>query len=151
MQELFSLEDILNVLIDLETLGSQHYKEMEKLTEDIRLKEFFNRLSTQELAHKELYMSYRDKHIQFKNNKVTEEYAAYIEALLKSTIAFLEENGEVEDFEQGYRVAINLEKDTILFLIEIRTIVDETFHEVIDAVITQERGHLKALYEYKNK
>jgi rubrerythrin len=124
---------------------------MATLTEDHELEKFFIVLAKQELKHKALYISYKDQHIPFKSSGITEDYYAYMDVLLKGTVKFLEVSKDVKDFEAGYDIAINLEKDTLLFLGELKHIVEESYHEVINNVMDQERGHLKALYEFKLK
>lgn len=151
MHEIFALEDVLNVLIELETLGNKHYTEMASLTDDYELKKFFELLAKQELAHKALYEGYKKQHITFESGGITDEYMSYMDTLLKGTVKFLETNSEVKDFETGYHIAINLEKDTLLFLSELKTIIGKDYDEVIDNVMDQERAHLKALYDFKLK
>lgn len=150
MRETFSLDDIFNVMIELETLGNKHYIEMQLLTEDLQLKDLFGRLATQETAHKKLYTEFKAKNIAFSATDADEEYKAYMDALLKGTIRFLEESREISDFEHGFNIAINLEKDTILFLTELRRIIDPAYYESIDNITEQERQHLKYLYSYSN-
>lgn len=150
MQELFSLEDVFNVMIELETLGNKHYLEMEKQTKDYQLKELFSGLAKQEMAHKELYTKYKDMHISFETNQLTLEYKDYMDALLKGTIRFLKGSQEINDVEHGFEIAIHLEKDTILFLGEIKGIIGPTYYEAIDEVLSQERNHLKALYKWQS-
>lgn len=69
--------------------------------------------------------------------------------LLKQTIRFLHESSNISDFDTGFEIAVRLEKDTILFLNELRSIVDASFYEAIDHVISQEQSHLKALYQFE--
>ena len=107
MHELFSLEDVLNVLIELETLGNIHYTEMEKLTDDYKLKEFFGLLAKQELAHKDLYSGYKKTNITFDSSKVSKEYISYMDALLKGTVKFLETNRTMRDFNHGYELRLS--------------------------------------------
>jgi|LGVF01.1.fsa_nt_gb rubrerythrin len=151
MREIFALEDIFNVMIELETLGNVHYVEMQDMTDDLQLKALFGLLATQEMAHKELYTKYKNMNITFERNLVTEEYEDYMDAMLKGTVRFLEQSKEIKNFEHGFEVAINLEKDTILFLTELRRIIAPEYHAAIDNVTDQERNHLKALYDYKSK
>jgi len=149
MREVFTLEDIFNIMIELETLGHKHYLEMKDMTDDYKLKELFDLLATQETAHKELYTKYKNMNIAFEESKADDEYKAYMDSLLKGTVRFLEASKEINDFEYGFDIAINLEKDTILLLTELRRIIDTSYHEAIDNITDQERNHLKALYNYK--
>lgn len=151
MSELFSLEDIFNVMIELEALGNIHYSNMKDMTDNAKLKVLFEQLAKAELAHKELYKKFKKEIINFKHEKVDEEYKEYIAVLLRQTVQFLDESRSVSDFEKGFNISIQLEKDTILFLNEIRSVVESTYYGAIDQVIEQEKSHLKSLYEYKEK
>ena len=151
MRESFSLEDIFNVMIELETLGNRHYINMQLLTSDLKLKELFGILAEQEMAHKALYTKYKKANIAFNATGADEEYQSYIDALLAGTVRFLKESREIKDFDHGFTIAVNLEKDTILFLTELRRIIDPAYFEAIDGITEQERSHLKYLYSYLNK
>lgn len=151
MQELFSLEDIFNVMIELESLGYEHYIKMETMTKDLKLKALFANLANQEKAHKALYTKYKSESITFDNNKVNDEYTQYMDALLGSTVAFLSRSGEIKDFDHGFDIAVTLEKDTIMFLNEIKSLIGESYSESIDQIIDQEKNHLVALYAYLSK
>lgn len=151
MSEMFSLEDIFNVMIELESLGNVHYNKMSELTQNAKLKVLFEQLAKAELAHKELYQKFKVDMINFSHEKVNDEYQEYMDALLSQTVRFLDQSREIKDFEKGFDVSVQLEKDTILFLNEIRSIVDANFYEVIDKVIVQEQSHLKALYKFKEE
>ncbi len=148
MQETFNLEDIFNVMIELETLGNKHYIEMQLLTTDLKLKELFGLLATQEKAHKKIYADYKKMNIAFNATGTDNEYMAYMSALLKAAVRFLEESEEIKDFDQGFNIAINLEKDSILFLTELRRIIDPAYYEAIDQITDQERTHLQYLYNF---
>lgn len=151
MGEIFALEDIFNVMIELESLGHKHYNKLQTMTDDLTLRELFKHLACEELDHKELYTSYKKKSISFSTSKVDNEYMDYIAALLKGTIQFLNNSQEIDSFDQGFDIAVNLEKDTILFLSELRRIIDSAYYDAIDNIMDQERAHLKALYEYNKK
>ena len=103
MREVFSLEDLFNVMIELESMGSVHYSNMKNMTDNSKLIVLFDKLSKQELAHKELYSRFKTEIVTFSSQKVDDEYKAYMDCLLTQTIGFLSENREVEDFEKGYR------------------------------------------------
>lgn len=151
MRETFSLEDIFNVMIELESLGNKHYNQMQLMTEDLRLKELFGLLAKQEVAHMELYTEYKNKNIAFNATGTDDEYTSYMDALLAGTVRFLKDSSEFKDFDHGFEIAVNLEKDTILFLTELKRVIDPAYYDAMDAIADQERSHLKYLYEYKSK
>jgi len=134
MREVFTLENIINIMIELEDFGRHHYIEVKAMTDDYKPKEFIGILATQETAHKKLYAKYKNMNITFERNIVNNEYEAYMDSLLKGTVRFLEQSKEINSFEHGINIAINLEKDTKLFLTELRRIIDRQYHEVIDNI-----------------
>lgn len=150
MGSLFNLEDIFNVMIELESLGNRHYTKMKTMTNQAGLMVLFDRLAQDELAHKALYETFKKDMVHASEIKVDEEYEAYMKTLLDHTIRFLKEGDKVDEFNQGFDLAVNLEKDTILFLNELMNLVEPRYHEAIDRVIVQERIHLKNLYDFKN-
>ncbi len=149
MQELFIIEDLFNVLVELETLAGKHYTEMATLTNDKKLIDLFKRLAENELLHKELFLDYKSKAITFETNKTSPEYTEYMDALLKNSIVFVQRKEKCANFEEGFNLAVQLEKDTIYFLTEMKTIISKEFHSNIDNIIDQEREHIRYLFEYK--
>jgi rubrerythrin len=148
MQEIFLLEDLLNVLIELETLGNTHYTRMVGLTNNHELKKLFEKLAFEENNHKEIYHRYLTERINLISTTATPEYKAYMDSLLKSNLSLLKSSSNFEDFEQGYAIAISLEKETILFLSEIREIISTEYFKDIEYLLTQERQHLSYLLSY---
>ena len=151
MQELFILEDLLNVLIELETLANKHYLDLADTTKDEELTELFTRLAALELNHKELFKKYKARAVKFTTSKLSVEYTGYMDALLKNTIDFLVNQKKMDSFDEGFSLAVQLEKDTIFFLAETKIIISKEFHGEIDNIMDQEREHLRALLEYKRK
>lgn len=151
MRSTFALEDIFNVMIELESLGQKHYTQLVSMTDDLYLKDLFTKLAVQEDAHKTLYTRFKHDIIHFEKSIVNDEYISYIDAMLKGTVTFLNNHESITDLDTGYKVAINLEKDTILFLNEVKRLVDKKYHNTVDAIIDEERQHLKWLYEYQSK
>jgi len=148
MKDMVSLEDIFNMMIDLEVMGNKLYMEMQLLTTDDELAQLFGKLAQQEEAHKNLYETYKRANIAPNVKAVNRDNHKYLSAMLSGTHHFLKENNEVKDFDQGFRIAVNLEKDTLLFLTELRQIMDPAYEEILESIMNEERGHLKFLYEY---
>ena len=98
-----------------------------------------------------LIWKYKNANIKFEANKADSEYQAYMNALLKGTVRFLDNSREIKDFKHGFEIAVNLEKDTILFLSELKQVIDDYYLDAIDNILNQERNHLKSLYAYIEK
>ena len=149
MSEMFTMEDIFNVMIELEKMGAQHYIEMKKMTSDATLKVLFEQLSDAEKAHQVFYQNLKNQSVTFNYEKVSTEYKDYIHSLIFQTTHFFNSERSMENFNVGLQVAIQLEKDSILLLSELKPLVENTFLNTIDSMIDQERTHLSALVKIK--
>lgn len=147
MTETFKLEDVLNVLINLETQGNVNYTHLAKNSNNPVLHGFFDQLADQELHHKAIYEGFKKDFVHVEQNEVTPEYAEYVQVLLENCIRFLNGKATSTDLLDSYDLAITLEKDTILLLNELKCLIPSSFHGKIDTLINEERGHLKFLYE----
>lgn len=149
MRETFIIEDLLDVLIELENLGNTHYTKMADTAEDEKLKQLFELLARQEMVHRNIYQNYKNEKIVFETHTVTPEYKDYIKALIENTMSFLNETKTCENFKIGYEKAILLEKETLLFLNEMKQILPEENHFEINQLMDEERKHLKFLIQYQ--
>ncbi len=156
MQETFVLEDLLNTMITLEGFGNENYKRLSVITKNLQLKEYFGILADMELKHKAIFEGFKAECVQFPEPVLDEEYLAYLKSLLSNALRFMKlvsvsdlVGDVVDDFDTGYDLAVTLEKDAILFLIEIKTLIPPRHHEVVDRLIKEERSHLQYLYAYR--
>ncbi len=67
--------------------------------------------------------------------------------MLQKNIKFLNKVATPEDLEASVCQSVQLEKDTILFLLEMKKIIEDHHQKEIDKIIDEERKHLKYLYE----
>ena len=88
--------------------------------------------------------------MNFEHEDLSDDYEAYILSLLKQTIRFLNETRTQMNVDEGFRIAIQLEKDTILFLMELKSMIGQQFDADMEQIISEERGHLKLLYQYQS-
>ena len=150
MQEIFSVEDVINVMIELETRGNEHYLSLSKQTQIETLKKLFMNLANAEQKHKLRYENLKKEIVIFEHEDLSDDYEAYILSLLKQTIRFLNETRTQMNVDEGFRIAIQLEKDTILFLMELKSMIGQQFDADMEQIISEERGHLKLLYQYQS-
>lgn len=149
MQESFTMEDLIGLLIGLETKGGLHYKKMAELTMDRELRDLFRQLALQEEKHLKFYEGLRDNELPFADSDGDGEYQAYLFCLMKETFSFLNvEETEVE-FEEGYEQAVRLEKETLFLLNEIERIVLPAFRPTLQSIVEEERKHLRFLQTYR--
>ena len=72
-QEIFSIEDVINVMIELETCGNEHYLSLSKQTQSEELKNLFLNLANAEQKHKLRYENFKketpeDFRVKLKDN-----------------------------------------------------------------------------------
>lgn len=148
MQESFSLEDVINVMIELEVCGNEHYLFLAGQTTDESMRKLFLSLANAEKNHKIKYEHFKKDILFFEHETVSYEYQNYIISLLKRTIQFLTASIKQNSIEEGVQVAIQLEKDTILFLVELKSMVGQKFSTEMEQIILEEQEHLKLLNQY---
>lgn len=145
MSEKFILEDLLNALIELESTGNSLYTELSERVENKEVADLFSLLARQELKHKEIYTGYKSSLVA--KEEVDDTYLAYVKVMLEKNIKFLSTTAAPEDLHGSVCQAVQLEKDTVLFLLEMKKIISEHHHKEIDEIIDEERKHLQYLYE----
>ncbi|WP_430884564.1 ferritin family protein [Fusibacter sp. JL216-2] len=145
MSERFILEDLLNGLIELEDTGNKLYTSLSEKTLSDDVSSLFKKLADQEMKHKEIYQSYKMSLVP--KEIVDEDYLSYIKVMLQKNIQFLNIIKAPNDLEASICQAVQLEKDTIIFLMEMKKITRSHHQTEIDEIIAEERKHLQYLYE----
>lgn len=151
MQEIFLLEDLLDVLIDIEVMGQRQYKDLANQVKEEKLTALFNTLAKQEEAHEKIYKSLKEQYVNFSTSELDQEYMAYLDALIKDNIDFMTGKKEVMNLEEAFDMAFRLEKDTILFLRETQRHLPKAEHEKIDVLVAQEQSHIVMLRQYRSQ
>lgn len=147
MRETFVTEDLLNTLITLEIRGNENYSRLATKAHDEKSRELFTLLATQELKHKVIYEGFKS------NLPDTEtadaEYQAYVRLLLEKQVPIIGKQTAAADLNEGIQLAIELEKETIYFLHEVKTLLGHDQADQVEPLIAEERKHLQYLLEYK--
>jgi len=149
MSELILIEDILNTLISLEEKGSKNYDILAKNAETIETKNLFETLSIKEQEHKEIYKTFKKDHVL--TEEVDEEYSGYVDALLQNSFYREVDFDASYSFKEGLQYAMNLERDTIIFLNEIKTFANKAYAQEIEQLKNEEKYHLKILNDIKKQ
>lgn len=150
MAELFMYEDILNTLIELETRGVALYSKLADNAATLEVQKLMTFLSGQEHQHQLFYEGLK-KQLVF-HETTSEEYNAYIEALLDQTYSLLL---EAEEEGLAYNVAIkkakSIEMATLVLLNEFKKMMSVSLQPKIELLMDEERRHLQLLYTLENK
>jgi len=154
-----SIDEVFQFAIRIEENGEKFYrKSAEKLARE-DLKNIFNFLADEEIRHKEVFTNMLRKIETYQSTeKYPEDYFAYIRAYadrivfsekdLEKKLSTIEEIVDVVDF------AIRKELDSILYYQEVKRLVPERYHELLEKIVNEERKHFlklsRVLAELKN-
>lgn len=148
MEAKFSGKEIIQMGIEIEKNGKSFYANISLKSKKKEVKEVFEFLAKQEDKHIKIFEKILSK---FESNKLeglfTEEYYAYMKSLASGYI-FTEANSvdkvlkQVKDELMAVDLAINFEKESILFYEGMRSIIAKQELSVVDSLITQEKSHL---------
>ncbi len=151
----FSANEIVEMAVQTEECGYAFYTAAAKTVTGPATRELLDWLAGQELLHKQTFEGLLGED---KPRRPTEEYAGqkaeYVQTLLdtrvlpdveagKAALADMTDDRQVIDFALGF------EKDTILFMYEMRELLPTTHTPVVERLIAEEKSHVKRLRELR--
>lgn len=150
MAEIIMYEDILNTLIELETRGVALYAKLAQKADSLDVQKLMLFLSEQEHQHQLFYESLKSKISP--HESTSDEYNAYIEALLDQTYSLLL---EAEEEGLAYNLAVkkakSIEMATLVLLNEFKKMMAHSMEPKIELLMDEERRHLQLLYSLEKK
>ncbi len=154
---LFDVRELISMAVKDEETGIAFYRGLADATDSELVKERCQEISGQEKQHKARFESMLD---ELGDIEPVEEYPGqyekYVNNLLE-TRAFPEPKDAEENAQscksdvEGIDTAIQLEKDTLLFLQEMRRFIPDTHTDYVNEVVQEERDHLSDLTELKKE
>jgi rubrerythrin len=147
--EIYVLEDLFNTLIELEVKGFELYEKYKNNTEDPNLKQLFGELALAEKNHEIFYKSVKEKVLSSEMNSMEEEYKEYITILVKNNFFITNTDFSVKTLSEALNIAERLEKDTIFFMNELNSIINE--RQGFKVILEEEKRHLLRIYQYKKE
>jgi rubrerythrin len=151
MAGIFKAGDIIRAAEQIEMRGEAFYQRLVDAMagKDSAACEMFAYLRDEEARHREVFraMGVRLAPVELPAWAGEEEYMTYMRAMLDDHALFRSEGaGAVQHTrEEAIRMAMQFEKDTMLFFFEMRELVPVDERTVIDRCVEEERGHLKEL------
>jgi rubrerythrin len=153
----FTVGELLTMAIDIERNGIAFYDVMAKSAENEEVRRIFQALVDMEHQHVQTLQDMLAESGQSKAGGVYDgEEAAYLKSLVDSSI-FSDDaiTGEMvtrldSDIE-ALELAINLEKDSILFYYQIKDIVPPGQQPLLYRIIAEEKTHLRDLSKIKRE
>ena len=148
---LFSGKELVNVGIGIERNGAAFYESLADCAKEASAKDLYRQLADKERDHIRTFEGMLSSVGDYQPpEQFTEEYEAYVKALVDSLIFTDEKQAcdlaqRIGTDDEALRTAITAEKDSILFYLEMRDLVRSSERHVVDSLIAEEKSHLREL------
>lgn len=156
----FSGSEVVKMAVRIEENGMRFYTDASKATKVPRLKELFRALAEEETRHISVFSDIADS---VPEDAVAEgfdpyitEASLYLKAMADQEVFTHADEGkklaeQIFDERAALDLAIDMEKDSLLFYYEMAKMIREKDAFVIEELISQEKEHLKKLTKYKEE
>ncbi|MBC7321438.1 ferritin family protein [bacterium] len=157
MNKNYSLEEILEIAIRIEEDGVVFYESLANRTKNKEAVEIFRYLAGEEKEHIAVFKSiYKDLTGRRFDKAFNEEEAnLYLHSLVENRV--FKNQKEIKEFVEDARaelsaieLAIQIEKDTILYYYEILEGLEDREKNLVKEIISQEKTHIYRLTNLKN-
>lgn len=142
----FDVSEIFQFAIGIEENGEKFYRHAAKMTESKDTEELFNYLADKEIEHKKTFENLLSKIKRYESpESYPDEYFAYLRSYVDNIIFTKEvldtKLSEIKESSSAIKFGIQQELDSILYYHEIKRLVPENQHNLIDEIIDEERSH----------
>ncbi len=151
MASFVNAADIIAAAIEIERRGHDFYTRVQEKVESPKDKEFFAFMAEEEKRHEEIFldMLMRIGGLRLPADSTDQEYLDYLTALLYHHSLFVPDL-EQRMAEMPLHTAMQCEKDTLIFFIEMEDLVPEAEKAHVRACANEERSHLKMLAKIRH-
>ena len=153
----FSGNELINVAIGIERRGIAFYDIMTKSTDSAEARAIFQRLADMEREHMQIFADMLDESGKYQLSETYPgEYVAYVQALVDSAVftddVITSELASQADSDiEALELAIDTEKDALLFYYEMKDILPRPVQPVVNKILAEEKSHLTQLTALKNR
>ena len=153
---LFSGSELVKVAIGIENNGLAYYETLAESASNDTARDIFKHLADQESIHAKIFGDMMSTVSDYKpQESMTEEYGEYMKALTESAV-FTDEDAareiarNVSNTVEAISIGLRAEKDSILFYLEMHSLIRPSEREVVDRIIEEEKVHMRELTNIKN-
>jgi len=157
MKPVFNADEIFQMAINIEQYGERFYRRFAKATSDLSINQLFNELADMEAEHERTFIAMQKQSMQSDWDHslldADDLTSSYLRALSKGIIFDQEHDplinmtGE-ETLEEIFNIAIQREKDSVIFYLGMKDLVPADFgKDQIDKIIKEEMSHIVLLSE----
>jgi rubrerythrin len=150
----YSIDEIMEMAVRTETLGYQFYTGMaDKFKKDGGLAKLFTTLANKEKQHEKTFAGLKDAVAKGGTEPVQwEEVSNYMRAFVESEFFLgkgkaLPSMDHIKTVSDAVRFALGFEKETLLYFMELRSIVKEK--KVVEEIINEEKSHIMWLDSFR--
>ena len=149
----FTLNDIRNIAIQIERNGEQAYRSAGKKATDPQIGQMFDWMADEELQHAQWFKALQ---VPSRASEAHEEIEtmgrSLLQEMMKNQTFSLEADQlqGIEDIVNLLALSLEFENDTILFYEMLRAFIENTETiEQLNVIIAEERGHVRQLERLK--
>ncbi|MDY6836206.1 MAG: ferritin family protein [Chloroflexota bacterium] len=148
---LFSGGELIDIAVGIEKNGVAFYETLQEFAKDESTKSIYKRLADMEKTHIDVFEGMRAKLSKYQpEGDYSGEYDQYLRSLVNSHVfpndkVARETARQVQNDGQALQIAIGAEKDSVLFYIEMRGLVQPADISIVDKVIAEEKSHIVEL------
>ena len=150
--QLFNADEVYAMAIQIESNGAEFYRLAAERAEDPGNAAFLNQLVKMEEAHKRLFAQLREDAVQADTGfDLSDEGGLYLSAIangirVEGAPTVAEKLTGLETMEEILQTAVELEKESVLFYLGIKSVVpDDLGKDKIDRIIDEEKKHIVQL------
>lgn len=151
----FNPREVVEIAVNIERNGKAFYDDMVKKFEDPKIKDVFKYLGDEEVKHEELFTTFLENLENYTPYETyNDDYSAYMKALSKEHV-FTDSDKikkKVEKIEtplDAIELALNFEKDSVIYFTAMKDYVFEDKNGVIDQLAKEEMKHINKLLSLK--
>lgn len=152
----FAGSEIVEFGIQIEKNGRDFYNVLARKASNQKIAETFVYLAKEEEGHIKVFSDLLDTVSKYTPTEAyPEEYFAYMRILADEHVFIQKNKGnelaqKINNNEDAIKMAIEFEKDSILFFEGMKKLVNQKDQKIVENLINQEQNHLRKLSAIKN-
>jgi rubrerythrin len=150
----FNAGEVFKIAIQIEENGKKFYEESQKVIDNPAVQKLFAELAEQEVEHKRKFESLKAQLPPASTGSTVwdpdNELDQYIKMMaddhvFMTSISLRDQLAQIKDAKSALKMAIEFEKDSVLFFLTLEDFTDKKDQELIRSLVKEEQGHLKRL------
>ena len=157
MAEKFAGSEVLQMAVELERNGKAFYDSVIRVVKEEKVRDIFQFLSDEEVRHEKVFKEMLEEvEPELPASPYDDtEMILYFRSLIDKKIFPGEDEGrsmkkDLSDPVAALRIALSMEKDSVLFYHELLPMTREKDRETMERIIEEERDHIHRILQLKS-